>query len=175
MKYFKCLFLIIISFSIMLSSCNSYNYTASSQINTASDDCIPEMYENSYELDIEYSTEKKSCISNIEITNINSNYAQKWRALGDNYYNLILSDYTSDTKTKEELQITINNVTTIHDNMLNYIDERLKTEYERLIYVYDTGTIVPIKLSQCEYKLYRYYALEMYTFCKDMYVDCEEP
>ena len=79
------------------------------------------------------------------------------------------------TKTKEQLQESLDRVTLIHDNILEYIDERLEIELKRLQDVYQSGSIVPVEMSNYEYKMYRDYALEMYRICQDMNVSCNNP
>ena len=154
----------------ILTACQSVDTSTTDQ--TTKNDTI---ITSEYNLDKEHSKELENTTSNAEITDINEKYAEKWKSTGDGYYTLILSDYSNSTKTKEQLQESLDRVTLIHDNMLEYIDERLEIELKRLQDVYQSGSIVPVEMSNYEYKMYRDYALEMYRICQDMNVSCNNP
>ena len=164
--------------SLVLTLILMFTLTACQSVDTATNDQTTKTdteITDEYNLDKEHNKELENTTSNTEITNINEKYAEKWKSTGDEYYTLILSDYSNSTKTQEQLQEALDRVTLINNNMLDYIDERLEIELKRLQDFYQSGSIVPVEMSNYECKMYRDYALEMYRICNDMNISCDKP
>jgi len=166
-------FLFLIIYLVLCSGCSDtpsdiQPSTTSKIIPTEASDI--QENEFSYALDLQYTNDRNQCISNSDITAVNSEYAEKWYDLGEDYYSLIISQefQWNDSKKKES-------VSAIHDNWKAYATQRIADEKTRLEAIHDGGTIVPIKLSYFKYTLYRTHTLELYNMCQELYVDCETP
>lgn len=135
--------------------------------------------EEKYSLDLEYEQEIQACKSNAEMTETNNLYAQKWYNLSETYcanMRQAVSDKEYFDKAEEEYhQNKAGSVEIIHKNWKEYAQQRCKDEETRLLSVYTTGSIVPVRLSRFRYELYRDHAIEMYNMCREMFVDCPMP
>lgn len=135
--------------------------------------------EEKYSLDLEYEKEIQACKSNVEMTETNNLYAQKWYDLSETYCAIMrqaVSDKEYFDKAEEEYhQNEADSVEIIHENWKEYAQQRCKDEETRLLSVYTTGSIVPVRLSRFRYEFYRDHAIEMYNMCREMFVNCPMP
>lgn len=110
-------------------------------------------YTASIELDEECKRRLSNAQSNFEITEINSEFADKWKEeIDKNYQNLL----TVSWKFLNE------KVVASQAEWYIYAEKRIDEEREYLLQQYTTGTIVSVKMSEFEYDLYRERALELF-------------
>lgn len=157
----SCLLLVTILF---LGITNCSNITIQNQ----TDDTMITKAE--YTLDTEYKEAIKTCNSNIEKTNTNLKFAQKWDNLCEHYYQCILQSKLLNNESKNNETIT-----TTYNDWKASAQEYINTEEKRLLSIYKSGSIVPLKLSQYEYILYRSHAIKLYNICVQSHLDCTQP
>lgn len=110
-------------------------------------------YTAAIELDEECKRRLSNAQSNFEITEINSEFADKWKEeIDKNYQNLL----TVSWKFLNE------KVVASQAEWYIYAEKRIDEEREYLLQQYTTGTIVSVKMSEFEYNLYRKRALELF-------------
>lgn len=110
-------------------------------------------YTAAIELDEECKHRLSNAQSNFEITEINSEFADKWKEeIDKNYQNLL----TVSWKFLNE------KVVASQAEWYIYAEKRIDEEREYLLQQYTTGTIVSVKMSEFEYNLYRKRALELF-------------
>lgn len=110
-------------------------------------------YTASIELDEECKRRLSNAQSNFEITEINSEFADKWKEeIDKNYQNLL----TVSWKFLNEKAVAS------QAEWYIYAEKRIDEEREYLLQQYTTGTIVSVKMSEFEYDLYRERALELF-------------
>lgn len=130
--------------------------TTESAIDKPTDTDIPSELRNytlAVELDKEHERRLLNAQSNVEITEINSEFADKWKAEIDTNYQKLLA--IADPSFKEKL---IASQTEWYICAEKHIEER----FAYLLEVYQSGTIVPIKVSEYKYNLYRERAIELF-------------
>ncbi len=110
-------------------------------------------YTVAVDLDKEYSRRLSNAKSNTEITEINSEFADKWKNEIDTNYQKLLT--IAEKSFREKLIIS---QAEWYIYAKKYIDER----YEYLLEEYQTGTTVPIIISEFECNLYRERAIELF-------------
>lgn len=110
-------------------------------------------YTAAIELDKELERRAANAQSNVELCEINLEYADKWKAEIDTYYQKLLSIAGPDFQKK-----LIESQTEWYINAEKHIDERFAYLQE----VYQIGTIVPVKVSEYKYHLYRERAIELF-------------
>lgn len=110
-------------------------------------------YTAAIELDEECKRRLSNAQSNLEITEINSEFADKWKEeIDKNYQNLL----TVSWKFLNEKAVAS------QAEWYIYAEKRIDEEREYLLQQYTTGTIVSVKMSEFEYDLYRERALELF-------------
>ncbi len=110
-------------------------------------------YTAAIELDEECKRILSNSQSNLEITEINSEFADKWKEeIDKNYQNLL----TVSWKFLNEKAVAS------QAEWYIYAEKRIDEEREYLLQQYTTGTIVSVKMSEFEYDLYRERALELF-------------
>lgn len=110
-------------------------------------------YTAAIELDEECKRRLSNAQSNFEITEINSEFADKWKEeIDTNYQNLL----TVSWKFLNEKAVAS------QAEWYIYAEKRIDEEREYLLQQYTTGTIVSVKMSEFEYDLYRERALELF-------------
>lgn len=110
-------------------------------------------YTAAIELEEECKRRLSNAQSNLEITEINSEFADKWKEeIDKNYQNLL----TVSWKFLNEKAVAS------QAEWYIYAEKRIDEEREYLLQQYTTGTIVSVKMSEFEYDLYRERALELF-------------
>ncbi len=161
MKNIRWLFCIALLFVLLVGCSNS-------QMHNNTDAAV--LIDTEYALDVEYKEAINACKSNVEISNTNNSFAQKWKDLGDYYYGCIMEgEYFND---KDEIKDI---ASSIHNEWIQYAQHRIEDEEKRLTVLYGAGSIVPIKLSQYECAFYRAHSIEMYEICIQLHLDCDQP
>lgn len=123
-----------------------------------------------FKLDLEYESKKKNVKSNIEMTALNEEYAEKWKSKIEFYHTQILNYYTLNSG-GEMYDLSMQS----HTNWNSY-EEQQYNYYEAFIYDnYTTGSIIPIKLSDYKRIVYRNRAIELYNRCIDLLLEVELP
>lgn len=116
-------------------------------------------YKAAIELDEEYNRRMANAQSNVEITQINSEFADKWKAEIDKNYQNLLSvswKYLREKLTASQAEWYI------------YAEKRLDEQYEYLFQKYTTGTALPLNMSKFQYDLYRERAIELFLMYDDL-------
>lgn len=116
-------------------------------------------YTTAVELDKDYKSRLSKAKSNAEITEINSEFADKWKAEIDTNYQKLLT--VADGSFREQL---IASQKEWYVNAEKLTEERLAF----LIEVYQYGSIVPVKVSEYEYNLYRERAIELFDMYEEL-------
>lgn len=116
-------------------------------------------YTVAVELDKEYERRLSNAQSNFEKSEINSEFAEKWKAeMNKNYQNLLTVSWKF---LKEKLIAS-------QAEWYIYAEKRIDEEYEYLLQEYTTGTIVPVLLSKFECNLYRERAIELFEMYDEL-------
>lgn len=118
-------------------------------------------YTAAIELDEECKRRLSNAQSNFEITEINSEFADKWKAEIDKYYQKLLE--ISDPYFKEKL---VESQTEWYIGVEKYAEER----FRYLETIHQGGTISPVSASAFRRDLYRERALELF----EMYIEIYE-
>ena len=150
MKKKYCFIIIIVLFSLVFSLFCNNNYIETLILSNNKNNV------NSEAIDKNYNTQIKLTKSNSEITNLNSEYKNIWKELIDLYYQQ-LTEYYKKEQNNHMQKILNANISNFNDYVLNqmlFYEEIVLTKYE-------TGSVVPILLSEYEMKLYRAKALEL--------------
>lgn len=150
MKKKYCLIIIIVLFSLVFSLFCNNNYIETLILSNNKNNV------NSEAIDKNYNTQIKLTKSNSEITNLNSEYKNIWKELIDLYYQQ-LTEYYKKEQNNHMQKILNANISNFNDYVLNqmlFYEEIVLTKYE-------TGSVVPILLSEYEMELYRAKALEL--------------
>lgn len=123
-----------------------------------------------YSLDLHYNQEISSAESNVEILNINQEYAKLWNEKINIYYKELIEKYSSNGQEETEL-IIIFEQTKWEKELPNKIEQKK----EFLLETYESGSIIPVELSEYEYMEYRYRALNLFNQCLELNIDVEFP
>lgn len=113
----------------------------------------PSGYEAAVMLDSEYKEKISAAKSDIEITETNEEFAEKWKSeINTNYEKLsaVASDGFKEKLTESQAEWNI------------YAEKRTAEHFEYLLEEYESGTIVPVIQSEFEYRLYRERAIELF-------------
>lgn len=125
-------------------------------IKTPNDSAVkaaPSGYDAAVKLDSEYKEKISAAKSNVEISEINYDFSEKWKTeINTNYERLSASasDGFKEKLTESQAEWNI------------YAEKRTAEHFEYLLDVYGAGTVVPIIQSEFVYKLYRERAIELF-------------
>lgn len=111
-------------------------------------------YPLAIELDKEYERRVSAANANAEITDINSEFAEKWKAETDANYQKLLSVANDDFKealVASQAEWYVNAEKDIEEKFMYFVN------------VHDFGSITPICVSKYEYNLYRERAIELFV------------
>lgn len=180
--------LLLIAFVVVLATCGCHRYSApnSSEPSLENENTFPlststislatktthssdSAKKPSYALDEAYENAYAECYSNVEYEIVNEDYAARWKKLGDDYYEAVLN-----SEFCHEIQ-AVDHIREIHDDLLANMERRYKQEISIVNLVYGSGSTVPVALTRFRYQQQRAYALEMYSLCCRMLVQCEAP
>lgn len=126
--------------------------------------------EAEFQTDNDYIKRKQNIKSNAELTNLNEEYAEIWHSKMDLYYQSLYDFYVSQDNTQMicKTQLMKEQWDSYYTSQMSY--------YEKFIMsVYESGSIVPIKLSDCSRILYRNKAIELYYLCLDCMIKVDAP
>lgn len=137
---------------------------------------LPQQQE--YQLDIDLQRDISQAFSNADISNVYADYADRWRALIDEYYSLIENfDVSDDYPEIEEYKKSIKNLAIKSQTEWEVYAEKALADYsEYLLAVYGSGSISPSVYQQYRLELNRYRAIQLYKIAHgDLFIDCERP
>lgn len=127
---------------------------------------------NSEEFSIDYNYEirKKSVKSNAELTNLNEEFANIWQEKIGFYYQEICDYFIS--KSNNEM---MNQTLSMQEKWNAYYKYQINYYEEFMLSVYDSGSIVPIKLSNYNLLLNRNKAIQLYYLCLNLGIEIKAP
>lgn len=120
-------------------------------------------------LDNEYKERLALTKSNAETSNLNEEFADRWQKMSSEYYDLIFEiadkyeGYTNASKDLDFGKDLKQSLYASQNAWETYAQNRIDEERAALIMEYETGSIVPLLLSQFQYTLYRERAIELYN------------
>lgn len=120
-------------------------------------------------LDNEYKERLALTKSNAETSNLNEEFAERWQKMSSEYYDLIFEiadkyeGYTNASKDLDFGEDLKQSLYASQNAWETYAQNRIDEERAALIMKYETGSIVPLLLSQFQYTLYRERAIELYN------------
>jgi len=115
--------------------------------------------ENSFALDAQYASSYLEATSNYEMCEVNRQFAEKWRQEAQLYLNKICEIADEDLK-----QAIIAGQTAWE----NAYPMRMEENFAYLLYVYGSGSVVPIIHSKYDYDLQRERAIELYEMYNEV-------
>lgn len=104
------------------------------------------------QLDNAYSSAIDGAMSNIELCEVNMEYAELWLQKTEEYYDYLCSACPEDMQDQ---------ILQEKEEWLQYTQVRIGLELNYLEQIYGSGTIVPVILSQFTYTMYREKAIEL--------------
>lgn len=120
-------------------------------------------------LDNEYKERLALTKSNAETSNLNEEFAERWQKMSSEYYDLIFEiadkyeGYTDASKDLDFGEDLKQSLYASQNAWETYAQNRIDEERAALIMKYETGSIVPLLLSQFQYTLYRERTVELYN------------
>ena len=181
--------LLILSVSFSLVSCgksndvtqNTENIETQTEISTeapiTNDAVVPE--EVVFSLDTEYQQDINEAYSNYDKCVINGEYALLWQEKADEYYDTLISYYSSDEERFNDRYISpedmLENVQSMKGERREYMENQIEFYEAHLTAKYGSGSILPVVLSEYILDMYRAEALEVYQMCLDLHIDVETP
>jgi hypothetical protein len=181
--------LLVLSLSFSLVSCgksndatqNTENTKTQTEISTevpiTNDAVVPE--EVVFSLDTEYQQDMNEAYSNYDKCVINDEYALLWQEKADEYYDTLISYYSSDEERFNDRYISpedmLENVQSMKNDRRSYIEKQIEFYEAHLISKYGPGSILPVILSEYILDMYRAEALEVYQMCIDLHIDVDAP
>lgn len=121
-------------------------------------------------IDYNYEERKKSVKSNAELTSLNEEFANIWREKSDFYYQEIYDYFVlqDDTAMINKTQLMKEEWDTYYICQMDYYEEFM-------ISTYNSGSIVPIKMSSYSLLLNRNKAVELYNLCLNLGLEVKTP
>ena len=181
--------LLVLSVGLSLSSCgnsddatqNTENIETQVGISTeapiTNDNVVPE--EVVFSLDTEYQQDMNEAYSNYDKCVINGEYALLWQEKADEYYDALISYYSSDEERFNDRYISaedmIENMQSMKTERREYMEKQIEFYEAHLTAKYGSGSILPVILSEYILDMYRAEALEVYQMCLDLHIDVEAP
>ncbi len=130
-------------------------------------------------LDKEYELSLSKAASNVDKSAVNDEYASLWKEKADEYYDALISYYSSDEERFNDRYISpedmIENMQSMKTERRSYIEKQIEFYEAHLISKYGSGSILPGALSKYKLDMYRDEALEVYQMCIDLNIDVEAP
>ncbi len=126
--------------------------------------------EMKFPLDITQEVALENAKSNVDKVNTNERYCELWEENINYYYNEIIKHF-EDNNESELLQKTIETQAKWEEDCAQQVDYHNSL----LLSVYESGTIVPIKLSYFECEQYRQRAIVLYEQCLELNIDVDPP
>lgn len=123
-----------------------------------------------FSIDINYNNEKKEINSNADLTNLNEKFSGIWKNEVNGYYTELKGYFLSKNNT------ALYDETCFEQNSWEQYYEKQVGYYGNcLLCVYETGSILPLKLSNYSMRLNRNKAIDLYYFCLNLGIDVQPP
>ena len=130
-----------------------------------------------YSLDEKYQHDINEAYSNYDKCVINGEYALLWQEKADEYYDVLISYYSSDEERFNDRYISpedmLENVQSMKNDRRSYIEKQIEFYEAHLISKHGPGSILPVILSEYILDMYRAEALEVYQMCIDLHIDVD--
>ena len=133
-----------------------------------------------YQIDIDYANEWNQQYSNYDKNFVTEKYAEKWHALIDEYYQLIIDSELIESMQKYPELVEWHNqckqyIIESQEQWQVYYQQQTETHRKYIETYYNTGSAAPAGIVVFEYEMYRSRAIQLYEFCQDLFIDCERP